>query len=77
MDLASIGYLYAMQAVKLGKKRVRVLLNVVVVVLQYLPEELVLGMVDSFDNVLVVAGEIEKAAALAGRAELREDVFAS
>jgi hypothetical protein len=70
MDLASIGYLDAVQAVKLGKKRVRVLLNVVVVVLQDLSEELVLGMMDGLDNVLVVAGEIEEAAALAGRAEL-------
>jgi hypothetical protein len=76
MDLASIGYLDAMQAVKLGKKRVRVLLNVVIVVLQYLPEELVLGVVDGLDDVLVVAGEIEEAATLAGRAELGEDVFA-
>jgi hypothetical protein len=70
MDLASIGYLDAVQAVKLGKKRVRVLLNVVVVVLQDLSEELVFGMMDGLDNVLVVAGEIEEAAALAGRAEL-------
>ena len=66
MDLASIGYLYAMQTVKLRKKRVGVLLHMVVVVLQYLPEELVFGVVDGLDDVLVVPGEIEKAAALAG-----------
>jgi hypothetical protein len=48
----------------------------VVVILQYLPQELVLGVVNGFDDVLVVSGEIEKAAALARRAELREDVLA-
>ena len=76
MDLASVGYLYAMQAVKLGKESVRVLLDVCVVVLEYLPKEFMLGVVDGFDDVLVVAGEIEEAATLAGRAELGKDVFA-
>lgn len=76
MDFASIGYLYAMQAVKLGKKSVWVLLHVVVVVLENLAEELMFGVVDGFDDVLVVAGEIEEAATLAGRAELGKDVFA-
>jgi hypothetical protein len=36
----------------------------------------VLGVVYCFDDVLVVSGEIEKATALAGRAELGKDVFA-
>jgi hypothetical protein len=66
MDLASIGYLYAMQTVELGKKRVGIILYVVVVIFQYLPEKLVFGVVDSLDDVLVVSGEIEKAATLAG-----------
>ena len=76
MDLASIGYLNAMQAVKLGKKSVWVLLYVVVVILQYLPKELVFSVMDGLDNVLVVSREIEKAAALAGRAKLRKNVLA-
>ena len=76
MDFASIGYLYAMQTVKLGKKGVRVLLDVVVIVFENLAEELVFSVVDCFDNVLVVAGEIEEAATLAWRAELGKDVFA-
>jgi hypothetical protein len=76
MDLASIGYLHAMQAVKLREECVRVLLNVVVVVLQDLPEELVFGVVYGFDDVFVVSREIEEAAALAGRAKLGKDVFA-
>jgi len=76
MDLASIGYLYAMQTVKLGKKSVGVFLNVVVVVLQYLAKEFVFGVVYSFDDVLVVSGEIEEATALARGAKLGKDVFA-
>jgi hypothetical protein len=47
----------------------------IVVVLEDLAEELVFGVVDSFDDVLVVAREIEKAAALARGAELGKDVF--
>jgi hypothetical protein len=76
MDLASIGYLYAMQAVELGKKGVWVFLDVVVVVLEDLAEKLVFGVVDSLDDVLVVAGEVEKAAALAWRAQFGKNVFA-
>jgi len=76
MDLASIGYLDAVKAVKLGKKRVWVFLYVIVIVFEYLAKEFVFGMMNSLDDVLVVAGEIEEAATLAGRAELREDVFA-
>jgi hypothetical protein len=49
---------------------------VVVVVLQYLPEELVLGMMYGFDDVLVISREIEEASTLARRAELGKDVLA-
>lgn len=34
------------------------------------------GVVYCFDDVLVVSGEIKKAAALAGRAKFGKDVFA-
>ena len=66
MNLTPVGYLYAMQTVKLGEERVGVLLYVVVVVLQYLPEEFVFGVVDGLDDVFVVSGEIEEAATLSG-----------
>jgi hypothetical protein len=36
----------------------------------------VLSVVNGFDDVFVITGEIEKAATLAGRAQLRENVFA-
>jgi hypothetical protein len=70
MDLASIGYLYAMQAIKLGKKRVWVFLYVVVVILQDFAKKLMLGVVYRFDDILIIAGEIEKAATLTRGPEL-------
>ena len=76
VDLASVGYLDAMQAVKLGKKGVWVLLDVCIVVLQDFAEEFVFGVMYGFDDVLVISREIEKASALAGGAELGEDVLA-
>ena len=76
MDLASVGYLYTVQTVELGEESVGVLLDMVVVVLENLPQELVLSVVNGFDDVLVITREIEKAATLAGRAQLGEDVFA-
>jgi hypothetical protein len=76
MNLAAVGYLYAMQTIKLGKKSVGVLLDVCVVVLQDLAEEFMFGVVYGFDDVFVVTGEIKEAPALSRRAELREDVLA-
>ena len=64
-----------MQAVELRKQSIGVLANVVVVLLQDLAQELGLAVVDRLDDVLVVAREIEKAAALAWRAELGKNVF--
>jgi hypothetical protein len=48
----------------------------VVVVLQDLPQELVLGMVDGFDDVFVISREIEEAAALARRAKFGKNILA-
>jgi hypothetical protein len=76
MDLAPIGYLYAMQTVKLRKKCVRVLLDVVVVVPQDLPEKFMFSVMYGFDDVLVVAREIKEAPAFSRGAELGKDVFA-
>ena len=52
------------------------MLNVLIVFLQYLAEELVFGMVNSLDDVLVVAGKIKEATAFTRRAQLRENVLA-
>ena len=76
VDFASIGYLYAMQTIELREKRIWVFLDVIIVILQYLPEEFVLGVVDRFDNVLVISREIEEATAFARRSKLGKNVLA-
>jgi hypothetical protein len=48
----------------------------VVVILQYFPEEFVFGVVNCFDDVLIISGEIEKAATFAWRTKLRKNVLA-
>lgn len=40
-----------------------------------LTEQLVLGMVNCFDNESIVCREVEEAAALARRTQFRQDVF--
>jgi hypothetical protein len=76
MDLASIGYLDAVKAVKLRKEGVWVLLDMVVVVPEDFAEKFVFGVMNRFDNVLVVSGEIEEAATLSRGTELGQDVLA-
>jgi hypothetical protein len=76
MNLAAIGYLYAMQTVELGKEGVWILLDVCVVVLQDFAEEFMFGVVYGLDDVFVVPREIEEASALSRRAKLGEDVLA-
>lgn len=46
-----------------------------VVILENLAEKLVLAMVNSFDDVLVISGKVEKASTLSRRPELRENVL--
>lgn len=76
MDLAAVRHLHAVQPVELGDQSVGVLLDVSVIFRQDLSEELVLGMVDGFDDILVVAREVEEATTFARRTELGEDVLA-
>jgi hypothetical protein len=49
---------------------------VVVVIFQYFPEEFMLGVMNCFDDVLIISREIEKAATFAWRTELRKNVLA-
>lgn len=77
MDLAAVGYLDAVQAVKLGEERVGVIFYVVVVVSKNSSQEFVLGVMNGLDDVSVVARVIEEAAALSGGGEFGQDVFAS
>ena len=48
----------------------------IVVIFQYLPEEFVLGVVDRFDDVLVISREIEEATAFTRRSKFGKDVLA-
>lgn len=43
---------------------------------EYFPEEFVFGMVDCFDDVLIIAREVEEATTFAGRSKLGQNVFA-
>lgn len=65
-----------MQAVELRQQGVGVLLNMVVIVFEDIAKEFVFGVMDSFDDVLVIPREVEEATTLAWRSKLRQDIFA-
>ena len=67
MNLFPIWCLDTMQAIKLREQGVGVVFDVVVVVLEYVSQKLVLGMVDGFDDILVVPRKVKETTALAGR----------
>ena len=75
VDLAPVRELHAVQAVEAREQRVRVRLHVLVVLLEDPPQELVLRVVDRFDDEAVVAREVEERARLSRRAEFRQDVL--
>lgn len=77
VDFAAVGDFHTVKTVKLRKQRVGILPNMVVVILEDPPEELVLGMVDGLDDVLIVSRKIEKASTLAGRSQFGKNVLAS
>ena len=76
VDLLAVRDLDPVESVELGEQGVRVPLDVLVVVAEDHAQPLVLAVMDRFDDVLVVAGEVEEAAALARRAEFGKDVLA-
>jgi len=51
-------------------------LDVIVVILQYFSEEFVLGVVDGFDNVLIISREIKEATAFTWRSKFGKNVLA-
>lgn len=75
MDLPPPRQLDPMQPIKPTQQRMRVLLDVLVILLQDLPKKLVFRVVDGLDDEAVVAAEIEERARLARRAEFRKDVL--
>lgn len=70
VNLLAIRHLDAVEAVKLREERIWVLFDVIIVILENLSQKLVFGVMNRLDNVLVVSGKIEEAAALAGRPKL-------
>ena len=65
--LSTIGYLDSMKAVELRYQGIGITFDMCVVFTEYLTEKLVLCMVDGFDDVFVVAREVEEAATFAWR----------
>lgn len=47
-----------------------------VIILQNLPQELVLAMVNRLDDVLVISRKVEKTSTLSWRSQFRQDIFA-
>lgn len=76
VDFPAVCHLHTMQPVELRDQGIGVLLDMAIVLGQNLSEELVFGMVDSLDDILVVARKIEEAATLAGRAQFRQNILA-
>ncbi len=66
MDLSAIGYLDPVKTIELRYQGVGVLSDVGIVLSQYFPQQFVFSLMYSFDNVLVVPGEVEKASTFAG-----------
>lgn len=60
VDLLAARELDAVEAVEAGEESVGVLLDVLVVLLEDAPEELVLRVANRLDNEPVVAGEVEE-----------------
>lgn len=77
MDLLAIWHLDPMKAIKLRKKCVGVVLNVVEVVPENFPQEFMLRMMNRLDDIFVISGKVKETAALARRAELGKYIFPS
>ncbi|KAG9796248.1 SAICAR synthase-like protein, partial [Aureobasidium melanogenum] len=77
VDFPTVRDLDPMQPIKLADQRVGIVQHMAVVVPQNLSQKLMLGVMDGFDNVFVVAGKIKKRARLSRTAQFRQDVFAS
>ena len=75
MDLATSRKLDTVKTVESGDEGVRVGLDVIMVALEDAQEVLVLGMVDSLDNIFVIAGKVEEGPRLSGATEFGENVF--
>jgi hypothetical protein len=75
VDLAPSRQLDTVKSVEAGEQRVRVALDVLVIILEDRPEELVLRMRDGLDDESIVTGEVKEGARLSRRPKLRQNVL--
>src|SRR5262245_55014850 len=66
-----------MKAIKSREERMRVALDVCMVLFEYAKQKLMLRVVDSFDNETIVARKVKKGARLSRGSEFRKDVLFS
>lgn len=64
VDFPSVRHFHSVQAVELRNQRIRIALNMLVVIRQDLAKQFVFGMMNGLDDIFVVAREVKKAAAL-------------
>ena len=76
MDLPPICHFDPVKTIELRNQRVWVFLHMLVVFGENLPQDLMFGVVDGLDDILIVSRKVEEAPALARRAQLREDILA-
>lgn len=76
MDLSPIRHLDTVKTIELRDQRVRVFLHVLVVFGKNLPQDLMLGVMNGLDDILIISRKVEEAPTLARRAQLGEDILA-
>lgn len=69
MDFPAIWNFYPMKTVELRKQSIGIVLDMVIVILEYPTQEFVFAVMDCLDDILVVAREVEETPTLAGRSE--------
>jgi hypothetical protein len=75
VDFSPSRQLDSMEAVESAEEGMWVLLDVLVIVLEYLAQELVFGMVDRLDDETVVPRKVKEGTRFAGGPEFGENVF--
>lgn len=70
VDLVTAGKFNSVQAIKSREKRVRVALDMCVIVFEDREEELVFRVADGLDDETIVSGKVKEGAGFAGGSEL-------
>ena len=75
MNFAAVRDFDPMETVKLREQGVWVVLDMIIIMAEDFPKHLVLRVVNRFDDVFIISGEIEKASTLSWRPKFGENVF--